>query len=288
METIVEHRPTIAGQKTRVLELDGEGPRLIMLHGFADSADCWRPLLDRMRRTGRAAVALDQPGFGQAARLERETTILPQLDAFAAGAIERFDDGDGVLVIGNSLGGCVAIRTAQEQNPAVVGCVAISPAGLEHAPWLRIIERAPLVRAMLGSPVPVPEAVVRDSVGRLYRLFAFSNSRTADKRQVAAFASHISNRRDARRILATGQRIYPELLDAFELDQIECPLMVIWGDRDRMVYSSGAERVIAEAQDARLELIEGCGHCPQVEAPNRTAELIDEFCAEVAPAVIGR
>jgi pimeloyl-ACP methyl ester carboxylesterase len=44
-----------------------------------------------------------------------------------------------------------------------------------------------------------------------------------------------------------------------------------------MVFASGAERVLREVQGARLEVIERCGHCPQVEATGRLAELLEAF-----------
>jgi pimeloyl-ACP methyl ester carboxylesterase len=47
------------------------------------------------------------------------------------------------------------------------------------------------------------------------------------------------------------------------------PVLLVWGDRDRLVFHRGADRVLSEVADARLELLEGIGHCPQVEAPER-------------------
>ena len=63
MQPIYEHNLTLAGVRTRAVELDGEGPKLILIHGYADSADTWRLLLDRLRKRGRGAVALDMPGL---------------------------------------------------------------------------------------------------------------------------------------------------------------------------------------------------------------------------------
>src|SRR5665648_19901 len=108
---ISEHRIELAGFRTRALELEPAeavgGPAFVLLHGFSDSADCWRPTLAALASSGRRAVALDMPGFGQAGRLDRESTILPQLDTFAAAAIEReagLSPDDQVILAGNSLG----------------------------------------------------------------------------------------------------------------------------------------------------------------------------------------
>jgi pimeloyl-ACP methyl ester carboxylesterase len=142
------------------------------------------------------------------------------------------------------------------------------------AAWLRIIEGAPLLRALLGNPLPVPHFAVRRVIGRLYLLFAFAHPRSVDPRMVAAFTSHVRSKRDARRILATGRQVVAELDDCFEHERISCPVLVLWGERDRMVYASGADRVLAAVNGSRLELIGDCGHCPQVEAPDRVVELL--------------
>ena len=283
MQPIHEYRLKLGGLETRALELDGEGAPLLLLHGYADSADTWRLVLDRLRRKGRAAIALDMPGFGSAAHLDRDEDVLPQLDRFVREAVERFANGRGVVIAGNSLGGCMALRTAQDDSLPIRGIVPIAPAGLDMATWMRIIEGAPLVRGLLASPVPVPEVAIRQTVARLYRLFAFAHGRKVDPGIVRAFTGHIRTRRDARRILATGRRVAAELSDPFELAKIRCPVLIVWGDRDRMVYAKGAERVIAELPETRLELLEDCGHCPQIEEPDKVAELLGEFL-ESTPA----
>ena len=54
-------------------------------------------------------------------------------------------------------------------------------------------------------------------------------------------------------------------------------MLLVWGDRDRLVFHRGAQRVLDAVPGARLELLEGVGHCPQVEAPERFTELLTEF-----------
>ena len=278
MEPIFEHQPKLAGIRTRALELEGEGPPLILLHGYADSADTWRLVIDRLRKRGRAAVALDLPGFGEADRLDREAAILTQLDGFIEAAIERWAAASGsVVVAGNSLGGTVALRAAERDQDRIAGIVPIAPAGLDMPTWFAAIQRAPLVRAMLRSPVPVPESAVRRAVGTTYKVLAFASPRKADEAVVAAFTSHVRSRDDVVGLLGTGERLLSEIRDPFRLQLIRCPVLVVWGERDRMVFTSGAERLAEAIPAARVELIPRCGHCPQIEEPDLLGELLAEF-----------
>jgi pimeloyl-ACP methyl ester carboxylesterase len=282
MEPIVEHALRLGGVRTRALELEGTGTPLVLLHGFADSADTWRLLLDRLRRQGRAAVALDMPGFGRADHLDPERSVLDQLDGFADAAIERWAAADGgrVAIVGNSLGGTAAMRAAERDGDGrVAGVVPVAPAGLEMPTWFAAIQGAPLVRAMLSSPVPVPEATLQRAVGSTYRVLAFASPRRADEGMVGAFTSHMRSREDLARMLSTGSRLLPEIKAPFRLERIECPVLVVWGERDRMVAATGAERIVSALPNTRVELLPRCGHCPQVEMPDRLAELLEGFPA---------
>jgi len=85
------------------------------------------------------------------------------------------------------------------------------------------------------------------------------------------------------RFLDVGRRMLPELnLDAFKLDDITVPVLLVWGDRDRMVSHSGARHVLEAVPQARYVELDGCGHCPQLEATERLLELPLPFPAAVA------
>lgn len=282
MARIAEKRLELGGLETRALEVDGggDGHPLLLLHGWSDSADTWRPLLAELERRGRSALAVDLPGFGTAARLDREQEVLPQLDRFVAAAIEREAerrDGGGVVAVGNSLGGLAAMRAAEHPELPLAGVVPIAPAGLDMAGWFPIVEGAPLVRFVLRAPVPIPEVVLREAVGRTYRTLAFARPADTDPAVISSFTRHVRSKRDVIRVLATGRRLLAELGEPFRLDRIACPVLLIWGDQDRMVFASGADRVLREVDGARLEVIEHCGHCPQLEATTRVADLLEGF-----------
>lgn len=282
MQPLFEHRLRLAGYETRALELEGEGPPLLLLHGWADSADTWRLVLDRLARRNRRALALDMPGFGEADRLDRAEPVLPQLDRFVDAALAEIAPDGGALVAGNSLGGAAALRAAERADLA--GIVPIAPAGLEMARWFALVERDPLIRNLLASPLPMPKAVVRRTVAEAYRRLAFRHPRSIDPLVIDAFTSHLATKAAAASVLHTGSRLLPELRDPFDLQRIECPVLLVWGANDVMVFRTGAERVLAAAPAARLEVVEDCGHCPQIECPDLITGLLVDFPDTVARA----
>jgi pimeloyl-ACP methyl ester carboxylesterase len=279
MEPLIEHRIQLAGHRTRVLELEGRGPGIVLLHGWGDSADTWRPLLAELAACGRRAIAVDLPGFGQATRLA-PGAILPQLDAFAIALVQEWGAGEPVVIAGNSLGGCVALRLAESPELPLAGVVPVAPAGLEMPGWFDVVERDPIVRRLLDIPIPVPGALVRSLVGGAYRQLAFSHPKAAQRQVVDALAAHHGSRQRAAALLESGRGLLPELATApFDLAAIACPVLLVWGTRDRMVPHTGARVVLDALPATRVELIEGCGHCPQLEATGELLELLLGFPA---------
>jgi pimeloyl-ACP methyl ester carboxylesterase len=285
IQPLFEHRIELAGYRTRVLELEGDGVPIVMFHGYADSADTWRQMLAALGKVGRRAVAVDLPGFGTADRLTPDP-VLPQLDAFAAAAVRYAARGRGsagrrVIAVGNSLGGCVSLRLAEREPQRVAGIVGIAPAGLEMSRLLHLVQRDPVLHSLLALPAPVPGVVLRAAVARLYRRLAFADPRAIDPHVISAFTWHHRDRSRVAHYLDTAHRLLPELRSPFALERISVPVLLVWGDRDRLVFHRGAERVLAEVDGSRLELLEGIGHCPQIEAPDRVCELLLSFSDEI-------
>ena len=187
-------------------------------------------------------------------------------------------------MVGNSLGGCLALRAAERAELELAGAVPVAPAGLAMARWFVLVERDPIVRWLLASPVPLPGAVIRAAVAEVYRRLAFRRPGSLDPRIASTFASHLGSKKKAAGVLATGRRLLPELRDCFRSERISCPVLLVWGRQDLLVFQTGAERVLQAAEEARLELIDDCGHCPQLECPERLHDLLSDFPAPLARA----
>lgn len=271
MQPLFEYETEFDGRGTRVLELEGEGPPVVLIHGWSDSADTWRHTLAALGRVDRAAIAVDMPGYGMADPLE-DGPILPQLDSFLDAVAKHA--GPGAVFVGNSLGGCASMRLAQ-RNRKLGGVVAVAPAGLDMPRWFGAIERDPVLRRVVS--LPVPTGALRAGVGRAYTLLAFAKPERIERRVIDNFTRHLADRDTLRGLLDNGRRLLPELRDPFELERIDTRLLLVWGTEDRMVYPTGAERVLAAVPGSRLELLEGCGHCPQIEEADRFSSMLFDF-----------
>jgi pimeloyl-ACP methyl ester carboxylesterase len=278
MKSVVEHRIEIAGHATRALEVDGGGPGIVLLHGWSDSADIWRPLLAQLGARGRRAIAVDLPGFGEATRLH-DGAVLPQLDAFALDLVESWANKEPVVVAGTSLGGCIALRLAEHPgNVRLAGVVPVSPDGLELPSWFDPIEEDPIVRKLLSIPVPVPGVLVRRARSSAYRQISYQHPSDTQRAVVDAFSRDGETRADLAMLLGSGRRLAPELSNApFDLVGIRCPVLLVWGAHDRMLPHTDARIALDSLPTTHVELIEGAGHHPQLEATARLLELLLPF-----------
>jgi pimeloyl-ACP methyl ester carboxylesterase len=268
----------LGGIETRALSCRGEGAPAMLLHGWLDNADTWLAVLDRLAVAGRPAIAYDLPGFGAAPPLG-DGSVLDQLVDFAAAAVESAAEAAGreVVVAGNSLGGWVALRLAQDPDLPVSGIVPISPAGIRMAQAFFTVDRIPAVSRIIGMPAPVPPAVVRSVAGSIYRRLAFADPGGVDQAVVDRFTRFHVERPVIRERLEYAKRLRVELDDPFDAAAIGVPVSAIWGELDRLCPAAGADQLAELLPDARITMLPGVGHTAQVEAPDVVVERIVEL-----------
>jgi pimeloyl-ACP methyl ester carboxylesterase len=205
--------------------------------------------------------------------------VLPQLDAFALDLVESWANKEPVVVAGTSLGGCIALRLAEHPgNVRLAGVVPVSPDGLELPSWFDPIEEDPIVRKLLSIPVPVPGVLVRRARSSAYRQISYQHPSDTQRAVVDAFSRDGETRADLAMLLGSGRRLAPELSNApFDLVGIRCPVLLVWGAHDRMLPHTDARIALDSLPTTHVELIEGAGHHPQLEATARLLELLLPF-----------
>ena len=190
----------------------GHGAPAVLLHGWLDNAETWLAVLERLAAIDRAAIAYDQPGFGVAPPLG-PGNVLDQLADFAEEAVLQAAARTKrkVVVVGNSLGGWVALRLAERRDLPIAGVVPIGPAGIRMAPLFFSADRIPAVSQIIGLPAPVPPAVTRRVVGRLYRALAFGDPASIDQAVVDRFTRYNVERPVIRERIDYAKRIKPAI-----------------------------------------------------------------------------
>jgi pimeloyl-ACP methyl ester carboxylesterase len=260
---------------TRSLEVEGAGPTILLLHGFSDSADSFRPLLQELADRRRHAVAVDLPGFGMAGPLGRPA--LESLDDFATDLARRYADKGEVLLVGNSMGGLVALRAAVRGDLPLAAVAGLGPGGLAYHRRLETFARlASCLDPILGllDRLPVPAPVVRWTTRTLYdRRLARGK---ADAELGHLYATHLG---DMRRLGTLRRNLLALTADdtrlgSQALSRIRVPVLLIWGDKDRLADINGAGTLLEAVPDSRLVTLENCGHCPQIETPDTVADLL--------------
>lgn len=126
-------------------------------------------------------------------------------------------------------------------------------------------------------PVPLPMTAVRWVVRNAYGRLAVSGAARVDAEIVATYAAQYRSAADIRRLLRYALPVLKEVRSAYDLSRVDCPVLLIWGDHDRLTPVAGANRLLDAIPTAEYVALAGCGHCAQLEEPGRIAELVADF-----------
>jgi pimeloyl-ACP methyl ester carboxylesterase len=262
----------------------GEGPLIVLVHGITSSSEIWRPVIRRLARD-HTVVAPDLLGHGRSAKPRGDYS----LGAYASGIRDLL----GVLgyergtAVGHSLGGGVAMQFAYQFPEYCERLALISSGGLGH-------QVNPLLRAatLPGSEVVLPlithrwalqaGEAVGAAVGRLGLRFGPDVAEVA--RGYASLGDGAARHaflHSLRAVIdAGGQRV--SALDRLYLAE-QMPLLVIWGRDDPIIPVEHGRYAHALIAGSELVELEGAGHFPMLDDPDRIADELARFVAETEP-----
>jgi pimeloyl-ACP methyl ester carboxylesterase len=253
---------------TLALTRAGAGEPLVLLHGLGSSRAAWEPILPILSRRF-DVFAFDLPGFGESDRLPEGTEPTPAALAAAVAATLHELDIIAPHIVGNSLGGWVALELAATE--CMSSLTLLSPAGLwlANTPlYCRISLRATrLLARFLG---PGLRAIVRTRIGRLM-VFALTNGHPT-RMSPAQARTAITAIGKARGFRPTLRATLPRRYEASS--PIHTPVTVCFGGRDRILPKRKARHLDELPAHTTTADLPGAGHVPMSDEPAAVALVI--------------
>jgi pimeloyl-ACP methyl ester carboxylesterase len=237
----------------------GSGLPVLCLHGLFGTSEHWEATLEALAPAYRI-MALTLPIF--------ET---PPDDLSVAGLrayVEAFLDAERVppaVVVGNSLGGHVALDLALHAPERVRALVLSGSSGLLERGFTRGVPRRPSA------------AFVRERMTEV-----FHDPAMVTTERVEAVRDIVSRRSYTLRAIQVSRSARRYNLED-RLREILCPTLLVWGTEDRITPRSAAIRFLEGIPSATLRLVPECGHAPMLEQPEAFARALGEFLETLEP-----
>ena len=265
---------------------DGHGEVLLLIHGMAGSSATWRAVLPQLSKKFRV-VAPDLLGHGESDKPRGDYS----LGAFAVSLRDFLDElGIGqATVVGQSLGGGVAMQFLYQHPDYCRRLVLISSGGL--GPDVGLILRllsAPGAELVLPVIAPQPVLILGNKLRSWLTSAGFQSPRGAELWSAYSSLSDRQARQSFLRTLRAVVDYHGQAVSALNRLKLraDLPVMAIWGDKDRIIPVDHAYTAHATREDSRIEVLPGIGHFPQVEAPTKVVELIEDFIATTSGSEI--
>jgi pimeloyl-ACP methyl ester carboxylesterase len=289
-----ERTVTVDPIDVHVVEWGDGAPPVLLVHGLGGNTVSWEPVGPLLaERLGATVTAPDLPGHG--------LTRLPAGQHGDFAAHSRVLDAllaelGPAIVIGNSMGGALSVALAARSPELVRALVLLDPAQPlgpgQHPHVGAMVRMAPTMFPPLGRFVLSTRARILGA-NRLVDSTLATTMRDRSRIDPALRQRLVD--------MAERRASFPEATSAFvdstrslfwyltrrmpgDLAQVTVPTLLVHGENDRLV-AVGASRALARRRpDITLEVIDDCGHTPQLECPEHFVDLVCTWAADVVPA----
>ncbi|MBS4149402.1 alpha/beta fold hydrolase [Pseudomonadota bacterium DY0742] len=244
----------------------GEGPIVVWLHGSGPGASGYSNFKGNypvFEQAGYRNIIVDLPGFG---RSDKPADAQYNLDFFVRhlNALLEALDIERCTLLGNSLGGAIALGTALAHPQRVEKLILMAPGGVEERETyfqMQGIQR--MVQTYAAGPMGI------EQMRHVMELQVFVPANLPESvlaERVAVAVTQPAN------LFST--MLVPNMTE--RLGELTCPIFGFWGSNDLFNPPSGVFKILEHARNARFTLLNRCGHWVQVEHP----ELFNRQCLE--------
>ena len=258
---------------------EGDGPLVVLLHGFPQSRMTWRDTLPILARAGFRAVAPDLRGYGDSPKPEG-------VDAYQASEIvgdvaELIESMSSVpvVVVGHDWGAVMAWYLAMARPDLVRKLVILNvphPAAIQRELARSTRQKLKLLYQLFFQLPLLPELFMR-AFGRLLLRKAGRITREEAKAYAQQWA--LTPMLDYYRALPRSRGTLKKMSR-----RIDAPVLIVWGEREPVFNEAALEDLGAWMSDVRIERIPRAGHFVQHDARERVTRLLIDFAATPATA----
>lgn len=278
MTSVAENVAPVHGLRIRYWDA-GAGAPVVLVHGIGASLEYWRFTIDALARNNRV-IALDLPGCGFSERGPRVPTLDETADLMI-GFLDALDLGRASFV-GNSLGGLVCLETALRYPDRLDRLILSNSAGLGHE--VSVFWRLVAVPGLGTALIELNRwLALREMINLFYHPRGSEPELVARCKEWVARPDLTDTIVSAARsgVDLRGQR--PEIIRLSRLSEIRAPTLLVWGRNDWIIPPSHGEVARRLIPDARLVVLDRCGHCPQLEQPDAFNEIAVAFLNDGTP-----
>lgn len=271
---------TVRGARIRVRDTgDPAHPPILLLHGIGRSLEDWGPQHDRLSDAYRV-ISVDLPGFGLSEPLPGPIGLDTLADGVAA-TVDTLGEERPLHVMGNSLGGAVAMRLLAAAPGRVATLTLVNSAGFgkEVTFTLRVL-------AIPGLGARLMRRIDPRVARQIERSLFHDRAHVTPER--VEFALRVAARPDNARVFLETARALGGFRGVHEPWRTTLladvagqpkPTLIVWGDRDRILPVAHLAAARAALPRARTHLFRDTGHMPQIERADNFADLAREFLA---------
>ena len=283
-----EDRVALASTGTEVrVQSVGDGPPVLFIHGTSNCGASWAPLVARV--TGLRRLVLDRPGCGLSDPLPSRFESVGELVDFAGNFVPAVLDALEIRrasVVSTSFGGFFALHSAAahpERFDRLLHFAWTFGAPIEKFPPVMRLASARLLNHLLLS-VPPSTGLVKSIIRQIGLGDALDAGRISDE-FLAWFQSMMRDTDTLRNELRTNPRLGTPIRglkrDVLFTDEvlgsIGVPTKFAWGTADPFGGAETARAFAARTPGAELELLDGMGHAPWIDDPERCAAIATSF-----------
>lgn len=232
---------------------EGDGEVLLLLHGLFGALSNWKEVIDRFSTNYKVVIPM-MPIY----EMPLLSTSVKGLSDFIEGFVKEMNY-DKVTVLGNSLGGHVALVYSLKNLDKIHSMVLTGSSGLYE-------------NAMGGS---YPKRGDRDYIRKKVE-YTFYDPNTATDELVEEVFEITNDRKKILKILAMAKSAIRHNMRN-EISKIDVPVCLIWGKDDKITPPEVAEEFLEVMPQAELHWLDKCGHAAMMERPKEFNELLDDF-----------